>query len=158
MKNLILFVSVALVLLSACNSNSKPETIVPIFIDAMNNQDFETARKHATDGTLKFIDFLDEMAKLANEQGATFAEAAPASNVKCTIDGDKAQCTFCCVEGRGETEIELHFINGAWKVHVPFDGFDEESFDSLMDTTYNESDEFIEGEEEEEFYQRPNSF
>lgn len=150
MKKFIFLTCMITLLVSACTNVPKPEAIVPIFIDAMNSQDFETARKHATESTLGLIDFLDQMAKLANEQGAAFADSKPVSNVKCNVEGTTATCTFCCIDDRGESDIELLLVDGEWKVNIPFDGFGEDNFESLLDTTYTETENALEEIDETE--------
>ncbi len=129
----------------SCNSGPKPEEVATIFLDSMNQQDFETAKKHATERTLKLIDFLSNIAEMAKQEGAAFADADPVTNVKCTIADNKATCTFCCVEDQGESDIELLKVDGQWKVDIAFDGFDEGGFESLLDTTYypNEDEESL---------------
>jgi hypothetical protein len=121
---------------SACDKGPKPEEVTKLFLDSMNKQDFETARKHCTERTLKLVDFLSGIAEMAKQEGSAFADAEPVSNVKCTVTGETAKCTFCCVEERGESDIELVKVEGVWKVDIAFEGFGEENFDSLLDTTY----------------------
>lgn len=130
----------------SCNSGQKPEEVAKIFLDSMNQQDFETAKKHATERTFKLIDFLSSVAEMAKQEGAAFADADPVTNVKCVVSEDKATCTFCCIEERGESDIELLKVDGQWKVDIAFDGFGEGGFESLLDTTYfmNEDDSVLE--------------
>jgi hypothetical protein len=134
----IIGVSLAAILFAvfSCNTGSKPEEVVAIFIDAMNKQDFETARKHCTEETLKLVDFLSSIAEMAKQEGSSFADADPVSNVKCTVDGATAKCSFCC-DGEGkDTEVDLVKVNNEWKVNIEFSGFGDMDMESLLDTTY----------------------
>lgn len=137
---------VSLFFIGACNSGPKPEEVATIFLDSMNQQDFETARKHCTERTMKLVDFLSGIAEMAKQEGSAFADADPVTNVKCTIADDKATCTFCCIDDQGESDIELMKVEGAWKVDIAFDGFGEGGFESLLDTTYTfEEDDTVFG-------------
>jgi hypothetical protein len=137
----------------ACNSGPKPETAAESFINAMNKQDFETARKFCTEETFKLIDFLTSLADMAKQEGAAFADAEPVSNVKCTVDGDKAKCSFCCDGDGKETEVDLVKVNNEWKVNIEFEGFGDMDMESMLDTSYimeTDSGTVIEDIEEEE--------
>ena len=139
----ILGLSVAFFLFSifACNTGPKPEEVVAAFIDAMNKQDFETARKHCTEETLKLVDFLSGIAEMAKQEGSSFADADPVSNVKCTVNGATAKCSFCC-DGEGkDTEVDLVKVNNEWKVNIEFSGFEDMDMESMLDTTYMPDDE-----------------
>jgi len=141
--------AVSLFVLNACNSGPKPEEVATIFLDSMNQQDFETARKHCTERTLKLVDFLSNIAEMAKQEGSAFADADPVTTVKCIITDDKATCTFFCIDDHGESDIELMKVDGQWKVDIAFDGFDEGGFESLLDTTYTlEEDDTVFGDTE----------
>jgi len=154
MKNIFRTSVVALVIfLFACNSRPKPEAVVENFLNAMNKQDFETARKFCTEETFKLVDFLTSLADMAKQEGAAFADAEPVSNVKCTIDGDKAKCTFCCDGDGKDSEIDLVKVNNEWKVNIEFEGFGDMDMESMLDTSYimeTDSGTVIEDIEEEE--------
>src|SRR5690606_32172558 len=115
----------------------KPEEAAANFINAMNNQDFETAKKHCTEGTYKLVDFLSGLYDMAKQEGAEFskAEEVKVEELTCTVDGEKAKCSFCCDEEGKPTEVDMVMVNKEWKVNIEFDGFGGEDFDALLDTT-----------------------
>jgi hypothetical protein len=139
MKNLFRF-STAIVLstfiFSSCNTAMKPELVVENFLNSMNQQDFETARKYCTEETFKLVDFLSSIAEMAKQEGAAFADAEPVSNIQCNVDGDKAKCTFCCDSEGKDSEVDLIKVKNEWKVNISFDGFGDMDMSDLLDTSY----------------------
>lgn len=155
MKQFFLMLAGTIILMTnACKTEMKPEQVATTFLDAMNNQQFDTARLYCTDSTMQLIDFLQGIAEMAKQEGSSFAKAEPVKDMKCNVTGDKAVCTFCC-NGEGQSdEIDLIKTDKGWKINLPFKLPEEAAFESLLDTTYEynpvtDSNEVIEDVEQE---------
>lgn len=155
MKQLLFLIACFSIVLFSCKTGPKPEEVAANFLNAMNKQEFDTARLYCTDSTLQLIDFLKGISEMAKQEGSSFADAPPVSDVKCTVNGDKAVCTFCC-DGEGKNaEIDLVKVKGIWKANISFQMPEEAAFESMLDTTYTvneagDSNEVIEDVEEED--------
>ncbi len=120
-------------LLMACSSSKnkvnfkKPNTVALAFIKSFTVLDFEAAKAYGTEDTEKFLQFLAQALEMADEQSIEEMKAETAENTQnikkadCTVEGDKATCTFCCdAEGNPLPDEEVHLkrVDGKWLVHM----------------------------------------
>ncbi len=116
MKNLIFVLPVFVILLFvACGGGAKkPKDVAIAFANAMAEQDYETAKKYATEDTKKAIDLVKGMAG-EKKPGKTPKYVVVSENIsgenatvklKNTADGDK------------ESEVLLKKVKGKWLVSM----------------------------------------
>lgn len=114
MKSLIFLLPVCVVLLfTACGGGSKkPKDVALAFANAMAKQDYETAKKHATEDTKKVIDLIKGMA------GEKKQDKTPSYTVVSeSISGDKATVKLKDTANDGkESEVTLKKVDGKWLV------------------------------------------
>lgn len=105
-------------LLVACGGSveNKPEEVTKAFVKRMCDKDISGAAALCTEASGK------DLEKLKDVVGLMPAQTVDKEEVKCTTDGDKATCTFCCVAGKSEESYELVKENGNWRILFKKDG------------------------------------
>ncbi len=115
-KNALFLCLVALVFAAVgCGESSTPESVAENFLTAIDNKDFDKAKTFSTEGTHKMLDLLKGFA----DQMPADAPKPEAKKVsKCTLDGDKGTCSYCCDEQGGESELAMVKVDGVWKADM----------------------------------------
>ena len=120
--NLSIFSLVISVLtLVGCRIPEGPDAVGYHFLNALADQDFESAREFATNETAMMLDFMAEMLKAQS--------TPPKKDEKRKIKLkdtkiDKGDSTATCVFTINDVEdvpIQLKKRNGVWKAHLEFD-------------------------------------
>lgn len=118
MKRIFLISTVFLAFITTSCSVDSPKSVAEKFLTAMENQDFEEAKKYSDESMKQLLNVLNEMPKDDNKK----TENPKIKVTKVEKEGDKAK-VFYMVEGGGETEgenkeqsIDLKKIDGKWKV------------------------------------------
>lgn len=118
MKRIFLISTVFLAFLITSCSVDSPKNVAEKFLTAMENQDFEEAKKYSDESMKRLLNILNEMPKDDNKKN----ENAKIRVTKVEEEGDKAKA-FYIVEGGVEAEgenkeqsIDLKKIDGKWKV------------------------------------------
>lgn len=115
-------------LFTACSGggSASPEEAAVNFLNALQNADFEKAKKYATDSSAELLDMAASMATLAEGE---IEDAEPKSFTidEVAEDGDKAVVSYT-VDGEGSQKLNLKKEGGNWKV-----AFDKESMMGDMD-------------------------
>lgn len=114
MKNLIfaLPVLVALLFVACGGGGKKPKDVALAFANAMAKQDYDAAKKYATEDTQKVIDLIKGMA----------GEKKPGKTPKYVVVSEKISGETATVklkntaEGDKESEISLKKVKGKWLV------------------------------------------
>ena len=113
--------SLLLMTLAGCSANS-PEKVAEKFFTAMNNEDFEEAKKYVSEESIKMFDFVVSMASMAGEQEGARVEKAKNAPVKVlrtemSEDGNSATVYFEAAEGEEPEKVDLKKDkNNDWKV------------------------------------------
>lgn len=113
MKNLIFALPVLVALLFvACGGGKKPKDVALAFANAMAKQDYDAAKKYATEDTQQFITMVKGMA----------GEEKPGKTPKYVVVSEKISGETATVklkntaDGDKESEISLKKVKGKWLV------------------------------------------
>lgn len=93
-----------------------PEQVAINFAKSMNNLDFNKARSLSDSTTAQLINMLQGMASMSEKPIKSEGNIEEIKTAKCNINGEKAICLVCCIDGN-EEEVELVKIKGKWLVH-----------------------------------------
>jgi hypothetical protein len=120
-NNFIFPLFLAALTLFGCRIPEDPEAVGYQFLNALADQDFESAKEYATDETAMMLDFMTEMLK---------AQPVPVKKdknrkiklkeIKMQKGDTTAMCLFI-LNDLEEVPIELKKRKGLWKAHLPFD-------------------------------------
>ena len=91
-----------------------PETVATEFLKLLGEKKWDEAKKLGTSTTATTLDFKKSNAE---EEGDTTATAPKIENMKCTITGESAVCTY--TEDGEAQEINLKKENNKWLVDLP---------------------------------------
>lgn len=114
-KNALLFAAMITLLFSACSSDS-PKKSADKFLNAFNERNFAEARKHATPETIKLVDLMENLTKMAESTDSTAKKKVTVIDEK--IDGETAVVTFSEEGDDTVQEVKLKKVDGKWLVHV----------------------------------------
>jgi hypothetical protein len=131
-------------------SKAEPEEIAKLYLDAINNGDFENAKKFATEDSKSMLDFLKQIYALSPDS-TEVNEKTVIKDLKCSItEGDTlAVCSY--LENDEEKRLDMKNVNGNWLVHEPKENPQNEvdSEEQYMDTdTLRKSSNEADSEEE----------
>jgi hypothetical protein len=145
MRTLKLFtiIMAGLFLFSACGKKQTPEQVASKFLNLVEEQKFDEAKKFGTDQTVQILDMYKSLAAmssgLAEEEETTPAEI---KDLECIIEGEKAICSYT-IDGEFD-QLPLILKDGKWLVDLKKESpFDDMDFD--MEEEEGEGEE--EGEE-----------
>ncbi len=100
------------VLFTGCKPAHTPERVVEKYLNHLSNHEYDEAAKYCTDETAQILSF---MAWLVEEEEPTGEKY---ENIECSVEEDKAYCTYN-IEGFDDREtISLIKIDDEWKVHM----------------------------------------
>jgi len=109
------------VLLSGCNWNS-PSKVAKAYLEAVNDQDYETARKYATEDTRKLLNMFSSLASITPDsvkRGFDFEITGE------RVTGDTAYVSYRMEESGRQQELKLVRLDGRWKVAASKDVMNE---------------------------------
>lgn len=138
------------ILIYSCSgggSSATPSEVAEKFLNALQDGDFKTAKKNATEKSQEFLGQMETM--YATMEGLDdIKETKEIAVTNEQIDGDKATVSY--TEDGDSMEIILLKENGAWKV-----AFDKETLmggalDSMGDEEEDDYDDYDDYEMEEE--------
>ena len=104
----------------ACSGapEEKAEKVLTDFLIALEQGDYETARKLSTKEAKALLGMMEAGDEKMIEE---------VKDVKCTMDDEnQASCTFCCFVGNGtpeETKVKVKKVDGKWLVDFVKEGF-----------------------------------
>ena len=110
MKKL-LFGVLSVAFLAACGGGNAAEKAATDYLNALKNKDFDKAKTLATKETAQNLDM---MKSLGTDFGLTEVK-----DVKCTVTGDKAVCTFCCTKDTSFKELKMKKDGDKWLADQP---------------------------------------
>ena len=119
-KRLALYLGCAL-LMASCTGNS-PRKVARAYLDAVNEQDYEAAKKYATDDTRKLLNMFSSLAAITPDslkRGFDFDITSE------RISGDTAFVGYRMAGSGREQELKLLRIEGRWKVAASKDVMNE---------------------------------
>jgi hypothetical protein len=127
------------VLSASCFLFESPERTARKFLTAINERDFETAKKYCTPETVKLVEMLEQM---TNAMANPDAEPPVKYEIlRHTIDGDNAIVYYRESYSEFDQELKLKKVNGSWKVH-----FTKEDFSIKSAETAEEEEGYWSGE------------
>lgn len=136
------FVLMALTLFAvACGGGkASPSDVAEKFLNALNDLNFEEAKKYATDESASMLDM---MAGLMNMGGEDMEKPEPkAINITGEeVDGDNATVTYTTKDDEGndvEESIDLTKVEGEWKVKFDKSSMGGGDMDLSMDDMVEE--------------------
>lgn len=117
---ILLLVMVAIFALAACGN--KAESTAKAFFKALENQDFDAAKKLSTDEGQQLLNFLQEFSKNASEDQLSELRNTRYEILETVIEGDSAVVKYKQWNTETPDKIENHDlqmqkVDGAWKVH-----------------------------------------
>ncbi|MCB5259917.1 MAG: DUF4878 domain-containing protein [Candidatus Cloacimonetes bacterium] len=117
---ILLLVMVAIFALAACGN--KAESTAKAFFKALENQDFDAAKKLSTDEGQQLLNFLQEFSKNASEDQLSELKNTRYEILETVIEGDSAVVKYKQWNTETPDKIENHDlqmqkVDGAWKVH-----------------------------------------
>ncbi len=105
-------VFLAVVALNACKSTEGPEAVAEKYLKHVANQDWDAAKKLGTESTVQMLEMTEGM--MAEFGGEATKADVKIEDMKCTVDGDEANCTF---KQNGEADkLDLVKVDGKWLV------------------------------------------
>jgi len=127
------------ILIYSCSGGGSPSQVADKFLNALQDGDFETAKKYSTEKSQDFLGDLAEMYKSMEVMDLDH-ETKDITVTNESIDGDKSIVSY--TEDGDSMEITLVKENGSWKV-----AFDKETlmggaFDSMWDEDEDEYDDY----------------
>lgn len=141
---LIGWVAMVTLFLTACGMGNSPKKSADKFLNSFNERNFAEARKYATPETIKLVDLMENLTKMAESTDSTEKKSVTVIDEK--IDGETAVVTFKESGDEEVQEVRLKKIDGKWLVHVTKEdiaakdngigsGMDEEGEMMLPDST-----------------------
>lgn len=140
MRKLFLNLVMLLMFLFVSCSGDSPRKVAEKFLEAMENQNFEEAKKYSDDSMKQLLNMLDSMPKDNNKK----AENAKVKVTKIEENGDKAK-VFYIVESSEiqeeskEQSIDLKKVDGNWKVSFNKEEMNKEEPVGNLDATESEN-------------------
>lgn len=123
MKKIILSIAAIAIMaitVVSCASKSSPKDVAVNFNKALNNLDFESAKKLGTPETGKMLDMLASFSSMMPDSLKEQAKKYKVEAKDEVIDGDKATVTISNGE-KGEEKINLVKTDGKWLVNMSKD-------------------------------------
>lgn len=96
----------AVAILASCGGANGPEAIVKDYLTALKDKNYAKAKELGTKNTQDMLDALTQMNMAP--------EVSDVKDIKCTVEGNAATCTFCCMKEK--TEIKLVKEGEKWLI------------------------------------------
>ena len=117
-----------LILIYSCTGGDSPKSVAENFLKAMNQYDFETAKKYGTEDTGKLLDMMSGFSKMMPDSARNEEKYEMTGE---NIEGEKATVTYK-IEGRDENgKLELVKVNGKWKVAMSKDSINDDETNAM---------------------------
>ncbi|MCK9557897.1 MAG: DUF4878 domain-containing protein [Candidatus Cloacimonetes bacterium] len=118
--SILLLVIVALLGLAACGN--KAESTAKSFFNALENQDFDAAKKLTTEEGQQLLTLVEGFAQSAGEEQIADMKKNKYEVVETVIDGDSAvvkyrQWNTDKPDEKEDHDLQMKKVDGAWKVH-----------------------------------------
>ncbi|HCM16460.1 MAG: hypothetical protein WCY87_02740 [Candidatus Cloacimonadales bacterium] len=118
--SILLLIIVALLGLTACGN--KVESTAKSFFKALENQDFEAAKKLSTEEGQQLLTLIEGFAQSADEEQIADMKKTKYEIVETVVEGDSAvvkyrQWNTDKPEAKEDHELQMKKVEGAWKVH-----------------------------------------
>lgn len=126
-----LFIVLIGALIAGCSGNGGPEKNAKAFLQSLEAEDFEGAKKVSTDETHKLLDLIKMM---SSDKPKT--EGGEKKDIKvspCKIDGETATCEYCCDENGNSQQLTLLQKDGEWKVNMTKESIMGDAMEGLTD-------------------------
>jgi len=105
-----------LYMLSGCSGGTKPGSVASSFLSAVNDKNYEAARKYSTPETGKLIDLMEQLQKMSSATDSISTIDFEIVTEK--IDNDKAVVTFKEKDSDELQTINLIKTDGKWLVNL----------------------------------------
>lgn len=123
MKKLLLSIAafaLTAVIMVSCATKSDPKAVAENFTKALNNLDYETAKKYGTPETGKMLDMLASFSGMMPDSVKEQAKKNKVEVKDVKEDGDKAKVTVANGD-KGEEVLDLVKKDGKWLVNMSKD-------------------------------------
>jgi Domain of unknown function (DUF4878) len=128
--------------LVACTGSS-PKSVAEAYLKAFNKQDYEKAKKYATDDTKKLLDMFTSLAALTPDSLKRDIDFTVREE---RIKGDTAYVDYLLKGSSKVQSLTLRKVDGNWKVAATKDTVNELEGGELIDTGAINSDTSGNGE------------
>ena len=121
-----------------------PEETASRFLKAVNERNYEMARRYSTEETGKLIDLLDRLSKLSEEPLPS--KRAEFEIISGNIEDDLATVRFREKGTATEQELELMKVDGEWLVNITKESLTvkDEFNESFEDDSYDMEGDIVE--------------
>lgn len=103
-------------MVSCGGSSDNPQDVAIEFMDALADQDYDTAKDLGTENTIMMIGMIESMASMAPE-GEETEEMGEITWGETEIDGDNAICFYSTAD-KADQQVDLVKVDGDWKVDM----------------------------------------
>ena len=104
------------VVFASCGSSESPSDVTSKFMNALNERNYEEARKYSTKETTKLIELIESLSKLSDEKPPV--QTGSVVIVDERIEGDIAYVTFLEPDSKEASEVKLKNEDGKWLVNI----------------------------------------
>lgn len=133
--SIVMMTALVAVLMTSCGGGGgSPEATAKHFLNALQDMDFEGAKKYATEGSAEMLDMMQSMSSMAGDEEKPEPKKITITNTE--TEGDKATVTYTAEGSDEEQTLDLVKQDGEWKVV-----FDKSSMGGMnMDQGEDEED------------------
>jgi hypothetical protein len=125
-------------MITSCSSGDAPKTVATKFLTATAEQNYDEAKKYATEETGQVLDMVSGMAKAMGEGTAKEKESFEVISEK--IDGETATVTYKKKGEEAEQTLKLKQVSGEWKVSMGKEDMNKDESTTGGDTNLDGGD------------------
>ena len=107
-------------ILNACKDSgvaNTPEDVAEKFLNLLEEQKYDQAKKLGTKNTVEFVEFIESVASMGQGMmGDTEITPSEIKDLECDVDGDKATCTY--TKDGEKDKVNLIKEDGKWLVDM----------------------------------------
>lgn len=132
-------------MMTSCSSGDTPKVVATKFLTASSENNFEEAKKYATEETGQILDLVAGMAKSMGEDTKKEKETFEVISEK--IEGETATVTYKKSGEDSEQTMKLKKVSGDWKVSMSKEDMNKDESNSGGDETLENGDAGMDDQE-----------